>query len=66
MPKELASKRTVGGEVGDTIRGLGLVVTRVYRDGVYALDPMTEEKLNEIETEIEEITEVRLFSTIEW
>ena len=53
---DLASRTEMGGRVGDT--NGAFVITRVFRDGVYAWDPQIEEKFEEIENELDEISEV--------
>ena len=57
MPRELASRRSVGGKEGDTNNGS--YIKTVFADGVYAWAPLETEgldaRLDELETGIEEI-----------
>ena len=70
MPRELASRRSVGGREGDTNNGS--YIKTVFSDGVYAWVPLEVEdldaRLDELESELDEIVELGtgLFNTIEW
>jgi len=52
---ELKSRRSVGGRVGDTNNGF--TITKVFSDGVYLWDSQLEEKIGDIENELDEIAE---------